>query len=1205
MARSTRKASTRKARASSREAGEQPAPFPIIGIGASAGGIAALQTLFPEVPADSGFAYVVIQHLDAEHESVLASIIQRCTAIETKTAAEGLEIEPDHIYVTPPGVSVTVEGQRFHVAKMTTMRARRTPIDDFFASLAHDQAENAAGIILSGTGSDGTIGLRAIKERGGLTLAQESAEYDGMMRSAVQSGMIDMVLPAEQMAAKLVGYFSHANRTESERDRRKRDVAEQLSRIAALLRTRTGHDFSGYKDNTILRRIQRRMQVLQIDEPAAFYERLRDEPQQVDLLFQDLLIGVTSFFRDPQAFEALERFVIPKLFEDRKPDETIRVWVPGCATGEEAYSIAMLLKENAPRGAASPNLQIFATDIDERALEVARAGRYPATIATDVTPKRLKEFFSREDGTYRIASDLREICLFSAHNLLRDPPFSKLDLIACRNLLIYMGPELQEKIVPIFHYALRNNGYLFLGSSENVTRHGRLFSTVDKASRIFQKRSGVAMQRLPEFPLAAAARPALPLARRGAPASTLREVAERVLVERYAPAYVIINADGELMHSSGGTGKYLELAAGAPDHNVFSMARRGLRMDLRAALHKAVSTGQVAVQNKISIGTNGGRQTISLAVQPLPPDGSPDPLYMLVFRDIGGIKPEAEDEPVHTTDDVESANVSQLEKELRETRERLQITTEELESSNEELKSSNEELSSINEELQSSNEELETSKEELQSINEELQTVNAELNIRVDELSRANNDMANLLESTQIATVFLDRDLCIKSFTPTARDLFRLVESDVGRPLAHVRPRFPADGLQADMEHVLHRLGTIERQIEGAENSKRYIMRVLPYRTVDNVIAGVVVTFVDVTQIARAEERIGALSHDLRNRVESLETLLDLVPVGIFIAEDGNGEAIRANRRATELAGRRATDGKLTQVPAGLPLMIDGAAVATGDQLLQKAMRTGKAIPGYEARIARSDGSSIDVMMSANPLFDESGKVRGAIATLVDISNHKEAERSQERLLHELQHRVKNILATITALASRMIRSSNSMGEFSTSFQDRLHAMARTHEVLSSYNWGDADLEQLLRAMLSPYSSERQSLVVRGRPLHLDGVTAATLGMVFFELASNAAKYGALSVDTGRVEVSWGFAKPGVLSVTWKEIGGPAVEKPSRMNFGTTFIQQSLEYELRGSVELNFRPAGLECRLEIPLSQTETVDQLPGTNEQERPIVRP
>ncbi|RWD90559.1 CheR family methyltransferase [Mesorhizobium sp.] len=1193
MAQAARKASTRKARASLREAEKEPAPFPTIGIGASAGGIGALQTFFPEVPVDSGFAYVVIQHLDAEHESVLASIIQRSTAIETQTAAEGLEIEPNHIYVTPPGVSVTIENQRFHVVRMTTTRARRTPIDDFFTSLAQDQAENAAGIILSGTGSDGTIGLRAIKERDGLTLAQESAEYDGMMRSAVQSGLVDMVLPAEEMAAKLVGYFSHANRTESERDRRKREVAEQLSRIAALLRTRTGHDFSGYKDNTILRRIQRRMQVLQIDDPTTFYERLREEPQQVDLLFQDLLIGVTSFFRDTQAFESLERFVIPKLFEDRKPDETIRVWVPGCATGEEAYSIAMLLKESAPRGAASPNLQIFATDIDERALEVARAGRYPATIATDVTPKRLKEFFSREDGTYRVSAELREVCLFSAHNLLGDPPFSKLDLIACRNLLIYMGPELQEKIVPIFHYALRNNGYLFLGSSENVTRHARLFSTIDKASRIFQKRGGVAMQRLPEFPLAAAARQAPPLARRGATAATLPEVAERVLVERYAPAYVVINADGEVMHSSGGTGKYLELAAGAPDHNVFSMARRGLRMDLRAALHKAVSTGHVAVQNKISIGTNGGRQTISLAVQPLPADGSSEPLYMLVFRDVGGITPETEDEPVHTTDDVESANVSQLEKELRETRERLQITTEELESSNEELKSSNEELSSINEELQSSNEELETSKEELQSINEELQTVNAELNIRVDELSRANNDMANLLESTQIATVFLDRDLCINSFTPTARDLFRLVESDVGRPLAHVRPRFAADGLQADMEQVLHRLGMIERQIEGADSGKRYIMRVLPYRTVDNVIAGVVVTFVDVTQIARAEEKISVLTHDLRNRVESLETLLDLVPVGIFIAEDGNGEEIRANRHAVELSGRRATDGKLSSMPAVLPLMLNGTPVDAADQPLLKAMRTGKAIPGYEARIMRSKGDGIDVMMSANPLFDEFGKVRGAIGALIDISNHKNAERNQERLLHELQHRVKNILATVTALTSRMVRSSESLDDFASAFQARLQAMARTHELLASYQWGGADLEGLVRATLSSYGGKTgQNVVVRGDPFQLNASAAATLGLVFFELASNATKYGAFTSDKGRVDISWRVEKPGTLSIAWKEIGGPKVKEPTKRSFGTTFIQQSLEYELGGKVNLSFKRNGLECLLQIPLPRSETTDYL-------------
>jgi two-component system, chemotaxis family, CheB/CheR fusion protein len=1189
MARSREKTDPGAANVSGNTARAKDAPCPIIGIGASAGGIAALQKFFPGVTPQSGLAYVVIQHLDAEHESALASIIQRCAKVESKVVKDETTIEPNRIYVIPPGSSMTVKDSRLHLAKMPDTRSKRTPIDDFLISLAEDQEENAAAVILSGTGSDGTIGLRAIKGQGGLTLAQESAEYDGMMRSAVQTGLVDMVMPAEDMAAKLVDYFRHVTRVSEQKAQNdfRRD-ADQLSRIAALLRARTGHDFSGYKDNTIQRRIQRRMQVLQIADPAAFYERLREEPQQLDFLFQDLLIGVTSFFRDPQAFEQLERSVLPRLFENKKPDDTARVWVPGCATGEEAYSIAMLLRENAPKGAAGPKLQVFATDIDERALEVARSGRYPATIAQDVSQKRLQEFFTREDGTYRISSDLREMCLFSAHNLLRDPPFSRLDLITCRNLLIYMGAELQEKIIPIFHYALRDEGFLFLGSSENVTRHSRLFSTVDKANRIFQKRAGSGA-RLPEFPLAAVAKhSSRHESRPKMGAGGLQESAERLLLDRYSPAYVIINAAGEMIHTSAGTGKYLELAAGVPDHNVFSMARRGLRMELRAAVHKAVRTGQVSVQNNVTIGTNGGKQTITVFVQPIRPEGASDPVYMLVFRDVGGIKPDAESAPAYASDDIESVNVSQLEQELRDAKERLQITTEELESSNEELKSSNEELSSINEELQSSNEELETSKEELQSINEELQTVNAELNMRVEELSRANNDMANLLESTQIATIFLDRDLCIKSFTPVARDLFHLVESDVGRPLAHVRPRFPADGLQADMEQVLRRLGTIERKVDGPESNSRYMMRVLPYRTVDNVIAGVVVTFFDISKITAAEERIGTLAQNLRNRVESLETLLDLVPVGVFIAEDGDGEEVRANRRAAALAGH-SPDSKLTAIPADLHLMREGELVARQEQPLSKALHEGTDVPEYEARIERADGTSVDVMMSATPLFDEAGKVRGAIAALVDTSRHKEAERSQQRLLHELQHRVKNILATMTALTSRMMRSSSSMEEFSSAFLQRLQAMARTHELLSRNNWEGADLENLIEATVLPHSSpDRRNLVLKGTPVRLNATAAATCGMIFFELVSNAAKYGALAGENGRIEITWRNDKPqGYLSIVWKEFGGPAVTEPVKRNFGTTFIQRSLEYELGGNADLQFKKSGLECILELPLSKVD------------------
>ncbi|MBS0523401.1 MAG: hypothetical protein JSS04_07160, partial [Proteobacteria bacterium] len=752
-----------------KEENHGPVVVPVVGIGSSAGGLSALEGLLPAIPADSGLAFVVVQHLDPDHESSLAALLQRLSPIPVATIKNETAVEPNHLYVIPPNASLTLSDDRLHLAPPVENRGQRTPIDGFFLSLAGARAEKAAGIILSGSGSDGTLGLRAIKEHGGLTIAQEGAEYDGMMRSAVRSGMVDFVLPLDRIPSKLAEYFHHLD--DHRRPAESQDAADHLMQICALLRTRTGHDFSGYKDKTVARRVQRRMQVLQLDSVPAFIERLRKEPGEVDTLLQDLLIGVTNFFRDPQAFAALEEKVIPALFEGKGPDDTVRVWVPGCSTGEEAYSIAILLREHMPKGQGAPKLQIFASDIDEPALAVARIGRYPATIARDIPPNRLERYFVREDGTYRIASDLRELCLFSAHNLLRDAPFSKLDLISCRNLLIYLTPELQNRLIPLFHYALNEDGYLFLGSSENLTRHSRLFATLDKPHRIFRRRTQVE-RRLPEFPLTApeGVRRKAPQAQRTASGQEpLQALAERQLLDRYSPSYVIINADGDVLHGSSRTGKYLELSAGVPKIDIFSMARPGLRPDLRAGVHKAMSSGQVVVQKNVLVGTNGGRQLIDLVIQPLRTSAMHDPLYLVVFQDIGGIKSAQDAEAPHDEDELENGNLRQLELELRSTKERLQTTTEELESANEELKSGNEELSSMNEELQSANEELETSKEELQSINEELQTVNAELNARVEELSRANSDIANLLESTQIATVFLDRNLTVKNFTPAAK----------------------------------------------------------------------------------------------------------------------------------------------------------------------------------------------------------------------------------------------------------------------------------------------------------------------------------------------------------------------------------------------------------------------------------------------------
>src|SRR5215470_3927422 len=516
---------------------------PVVGIGGSAGAIAALKSFIGAIPNESGLAFVVVLHLDRTHRSLLPEIIARDSRLPVVTASEGLMVEPNKIYVIPSNASLTIEQRRLRLASFKGTEDLRTPIDTFFMSLAQDQSENCACVILSGTGSDGTLGLRAIKEHGGLTLAQADAEYDGMMHSALSTGLVDFVLPAQEMPARLGDYFSRGVPEPMVTEN-----AIPMTQICAVLRARTGHDFSGYKEKSLVRRVQRRLLVLKISEPAEFLERLRKEPHEVDLLLQDLLIGVTSFFRDPEAYAAIEKHIIRKLFLNKTGRDTIRIWIPGCSTGEEAYSIAMMLRDHMPEGRDAPRVQIFATDIDEHALELARTGRYPATIARDVPERRLKRYFMREDGTYRVVSELREACLFSTHNVLRDAPFSKLDLISCRNLLIYLTPEMQSRLIPLFHYALREGGYLLLGTSETVSRHTRLLNTIDKSHRIFQRRN-LPERTLPEFPLTTpdTKRRAAVTARAHGADGDVQGMAERHLLDRYAPAYALVNEDGELL----------------------------------------------------------------------------------------------------------------------------------------------------------------------------------------------------------------------------------------------------------------------------------------------------------------------------------------------------------------------------------------------------------------------------------------------------------------------------------------------------------------------------------------------------------------------------------------------------------------------------------------------------------------------------------
>ncbi|HUN40204.1 MAG TPA: chemotaxis protein CheB [Acetobacteraceae bacterium] len=1173
------------------EAQSKTDDVPIVGIGASAGGVDALRRLLHNLHPGCGMALVVVQHLDPAHESALAEILSRGTDLPVTQIEDATAVMADHVYVIPPNASLSVSNGRLSLAALSGTRAHPNVVDEFFTSLAHDRGERAACVILSGTGSDGTLGLRAVKENGGLTVAQADAEYDGMMRSAVATGLVDFMLRPEEIPASLVAYFQEATRADDgiDEDAVRPETAGQLDQITMLLRAQTGHDFSNYKERTIIRRVRRRMHVLHIEDVAAFIERLRRDPREVSLLFQDLLIGVTSFFRDPDAFETLRRAVVPHLFEGKGPDDTIRVWVAGCATGEEAYSIGILLREGAPASGA-PKLQIFASDIDDHALDIARIGRYPATIEKDVSPERLMRFFHREDGTYRIASDLREICLFSSHNLLRDAPFSKLDLISCRNLLIYLSAELQDRIIPLFHYALNQNGYLFLGTSENVTRHTRLFLTVEKIQRIFRRRS-FPERRIPEFPLTApdVSRRAAPIPtlRPATGESSLRNLAERQLMERFAPAYVVINPEGDLLHSSGRTGKYLELPAGVPDTNIFNLARPGLRVELRAALHKAMVSGQLVVHSKIKVGTNGGTQDIDLYVQPMRYLPASEGLFMVVFQDLGDVKLATEQTEAAPVEGEESSTHA-LEEELRSTKERLQTTTEELEASNEELKSGNEELQSMNEELQSANEELQTSKEELQSINEELQTVNSELNARVEELSHANNDMRNLLDSTQIATLFLDRLLNVKSFTPAAKDVFRLVESDAGRPIMHVRARFESETLQEDAERVLRTLGTIEKPVRSNENGTRYMMRMLPYRTADNVINGVVLTFTDVTRISDAEAEIARLTGDLRARIAELETLLELVPVGVMIIDKPDASNMLINTYGARLIGQ-ADGAKGGLLPLTVPYhLFDGdKELAADEHPLRRAVRTGQPVPSWQGRLESGAGRSVFVMISATPLFSDDRRVRGAIAAIVDMSEHRRAEEQQLMLLHELQHRVKNILATVASLATRMAQRSRTVEEFQEAFLSRIRAMGRMHDLLANGAWSGAGLRDLIGAALEPYvSAARANVRLVGGDIRLDANAASTMGMVLHELATNASKYGALSTPGGTVEVGWtreDGAQGGRLELTWIERDGPPVDPNGTPGFGTSFITRSIEYELQGTVTLELAPTGLRCTIRFPL----------------------
>jgi two-component system, chemotaxis family, CheB/CheR fusion protein len=883
--------------------------FPVVGLGASAGGLEALRSFFNEVAVNSGMAFIVVVHMAPKQPSLMPELLQKVTPVPVSVAKDGQAIEPDHIYVIAPDKEISVFKGKLQLLDVLDKRAT-LPIDQFLRSLAHDRGANAAAVILSGTGTDGTLGAKEIKAKGGLVMVQseDSAGYDGMPRSATNSGVVDIIVAPEEMPQRLTQYFSHPALALTKQPAAASDQRDWLNKIFAILRTQIGHDFSLYKKNTLLRRVNRRMELNQIAQDEQYVRYLRENPAEVQALFRELLIGVTNFFRDAASFHALKANILPELLAPLKEDATFRAWIPGCSTGEEVYSLAIVIHELLDTNPNHINLQLFGTDIDDHAIDKARQGLFPASIAADVSDDRLKRFFIKEGDSFRICKEIRDCAIFSVQDLIKDPPFSRLHLLCCRNLLIYLDNDAQKKLLPLFHYTLTPNGILVLGSSESIGGFSNLFTVLDKKWKIFKRREvPLALRQQVDFP---SGPPTPGMAAGGAlaavpadPKVNIAQMTERAILDQFTPTALLVDANGNILHVQGRTGKYLETPSGPPTQNILKMTREGLRIALSSAIRAARSSNQAVRRRNIAVKINGGVQLIDLHVSPQHAPEALSGCLLVVFEDVEaaiaqGSQPREDD---HLSQ--EATRIAELERELQSTRESHQSSVEELESSNEELKSINEEMQSANEEFQSTNEELESSREELQSLNEELQTVNAELQSKVEELSAIHDDMRNLLNSTRIATIFVDNHMRIRRFTTGATAIINLIQTDIGRPLQHVVTNLSYTAMMDDLGDVLKTLTSREVEVQTTDGAW-YKMRILPYRTMDNRIDGAVLTFSSITEQKQAQHILSTANLEMEQAWLLIRKIFDMESDPLVVL-DQEGKMITANSAFADMMKTR------------------------------------------------------------------------------------------------------------------------------------------------------------------------------------------------------------------------------------------------------------------------------------------------------------
>ncbi|MBT9384101.1 PAS domain-containing protein [Pseudooceanicola sp. CBS1P-1] len=1098
----------------------------IIGIGASAGGLEAIREMLVPARAEDPLAYVVVQHLDPNHESMLAELLDRNTRLTVRQAEEGEPVEPGHVYIIPPGYGMGLEQGRITLTPFAQPRGLRRPIDDFFLSLALDQGANAICVILSGTGADGSAGLRAIKEHGGICIAQDrSARYDGMPNSAVATGLVDLVCPPGEVIDRITRFRRISPDLGPPEDT---PVADSLAQLCNALVKRTGHDFSGYKRSTLLRRIQRRMQVLGIADSAEYLARVATDGKEADTLFGELLINVTRFFRDTDNFALLREEAIRPLVEGAHDGDELRVWVPGCSSGEEPYSLAMLFAAEIARSGKQVTAQVFATDIDERMLEMARAGRYPLAALQDI-PADLRDAYTvGREGAFQISARIRDMVRFSVHSLIKDPPFSRIDLISCRNLLIYFGDGLQALALPVCHYALKSGGYLFLGPSESIGRAEHLFEPVDPKARLFRRNPGRA-----RYPIE------LPAVhnhdRRPRPHPTPRtrthtewesSVASSRILETYAPPTLQIDRNGAVLAATGKLSKFLDFdpASTGPSF-AQSLARPGLREALSALIREAGASNTRKVARKVEVISELGKQSVDVMADPLPDD-----TLLIIFRDRAPFEPIAGDDFEELV--PSESHVQVLEAELRATRTRLRSTVEELETANEELKSSNEEMMSMN--------------EELQSTNEELATVNDELKSKVEQLSSANADLRNLFASTSLALVTVGRSMRIRNFTRAARAVFPFQDADKGRPLRDVQGVIDEPDRVEQLTRTVIETGEPQTtRIRSREGRTVWSLSITPYKLSDGSTDGATLVFTDVTEALLLEGRLAAEG-------QRLKLALDVAAIGVWELDPETG-ALEAD----------ATVRALFDLPAEGALSLDDllACMAASDAArvqatVGEALQTGGDFD-VSFQVATSSGA-VRYIRGMGSVQYENGRA-SITGVKMDMTPEFEHAQMRELMLREMNHRVKNLFSIISAMLRIASRKAETPQDLVADVSRRITALARSHDLTQARSVDEkVRLREVIEAALEPYRDQHSITLEGPDSIEVASEELTSLALILHEWSTNAAKYGVLGPVAGQLAVRWWQEKDDGVTLEWNESYDAALDlKEGTDGFGSTLIRSS------------------------------------------------